>query len=139
MKDFILNGLAPNQRTKGALILLGIIAIFIVFKLLNFVPHAIDELPLASETTQIRSEGNLGFGVGEGQDLTPELVPVSQFIDAGLYFLRDDLKFNYVTRFISFKLKDLIYIIDNILNFIIVSVNPFKSNINIHFFIVFFN
>jgi len=115
MKSFLLHGLSPNQRFKGGLILIGIIALFIIFKFLNLVPHAIDELPLASETTQIRSEGNLGFGVGEGQDLTPELVPVSQFIDVGLYFLRDDLKFNYVTRFISYKLKDLIYIIDNIL------------------------
>ena len=115
MKNLLLHGLAPNQRFKGGLILIGIIAIFIIFKFLNLVPHAIDDLPLASETTQIRSAGNLGFGVGEGQDLTPELVPVSQFIDVGLYFLRDDLKFNYVTRFISFKLKDLIYIIDNIL------------------------
>ena len=39
----------------------------------------------------------------------------SSDLDVGLYFLRDELKFNYVTRFISFKLKDLIYIIDNIL------------------------
>ena len=45
MKDLLLKGLPPEQRGKGALVLLAIVGVLILAKPFNLIPDFLDELP----------------------------------------------------------------------------------------------
>jgi len=107
MKELLVNGLRPEQRVKGMLVVVGLVSVLILGKALNLVPNFLDELPLHSphSSHNIRLN-NLSY---------EELVPVGLMLDAGFYFLRDDVGLMHVTRFLGKSLKGLIEIFQNIL------------------------
>ena len=72
-------------------------------------PVFLDELPLHLEKSSIDTLGDAG------KEKYTELVPFDLMLDHTFEFMREDLGFSVVTRFVSKRLKDLIDIFDNLL------------------------
>lgn len=108
MHDILKHGIPQGRRRNAYLLLLGIIIALLVLKAAGILPAFIDELPQHSEESYIdtKKAGNVDY---------QELVPFDLYLDDAFYFIRDDLGFSVVTRFVSSALKDLIDIFDNIL------------------------
>jgi glycine betaine/proline transport system permease protein len=107
MKELLLKGLRPEQRFKGLLVVIAVLAVLLIGKTLNLVPDFLDELPQhSSRSSHDIRQNNLSY---------EELVPVGLMLDTGFYFLRDDLGLMHVTRFLGRSLKSLIEIFQNIL------------------------
>ncbi len=109
MRALLRHGLPPEKRFKGYVVLGMIVLALTVGKHFNLVPGFLDELPQHLEKSSIDKLGDAG------KQTYTELVPVDLMLDKVFYFIRDDLGFSYVTRFLSKALKGLINIFDNIL------------------------
>ena len=109
MKHALLHGLPPERRLKGYAWLGAIVLALILIKSLGVLPQSLDELPLHLEKSSIDTLGDAG------KEKYTELVPFDLMLDRTFEFMREDLGFSLVTRFISKRLKDLIDIFDNIL------------------------
>ena len=108
MKDLLVKGLPPEQRGKGALVLLAIVGVLILAKPFNLIPDFLDELPQHTHQSSINKE------IQEIQ--RTELVPIGAALEWTFYYLRDDLHVSVVTRFLSRSLKALVDVVHNILS-----------------------
>ena len=102
-------GLAPDRRLIGYMWLVVIVLVFLGAKYTGVLPDFVDELPLHLEKSSIDTLGDAG------KTEYTELVPADLILDKVFFFIRDELGFSYVTRFVSRMLKGLINIFDNIL------------------------
>ena len=108
MKDLLLKGLPPEQRAKGALVLLAIVGVLILAKPFNLIPDFLDELPQHTYQSSINKEIQ--------EIKRTELVPIGAALEWTFYYLRDDLHVSVVTRFFSTSLKALVDVVHNILS-----------------------
>ena len=95
---------------KGYAWLGAIVLALILVKSLGGLPAFLDELPQHLEKSSIDTLGDAG------KEEYTELVPIDLMLDHAFEFMREDLGFSVVTRFISKRLKDLIDVFDNILS-----------------------
>ena len=109
MKRALLHGLPPGRRLKGYAWLGAIVLVLILVKALEVLPGFLDELPQHLEKSSIDTLGDAG------KEEYTELVPFDLMLDRSFDYVRDELGFSVLTRFISRRLKDLIDIFDNIL------------------------
>ena len=109
MKQALLNGLPPERRLKGYAWLGAVVVALVLVKSLGGLPGFLDELPQHLEKSSIDTLGDAG------KEAYTELVPFDLVLDHSFEFMREELGFSVVTRFISKRLKDLIDIFDNIL------------------------
>ena len=77
MKDLLLKGLPPEQRAKGALVLLAIVGVLILAKPFNLIPDFLDELPQHTHQSSINKE------IQEIQ--RTELVPIGAALEWTFY------------------------------------------------------
>ena len=109
MKQALLHGLPPERRLKGYVWLGAIVLALLLVKSLGGLPAFLDELPLHLEKSSIDTLGDAG------KEEYTELVPFGLMLDHTFEYMRDELGFSVVTRFISRRLKELIDVFDNIL------------------------
>jgi glycine betaine/proline transport system permease protein len=109
MGQIMRRGVEPDGRGRAVLILLAGVAGLVILKMLGWLPGFLDELPQHSDESSIDKLGDAGKG---GYD---ELVPVGIWLNALVEFVRVDLGFDTVTRFLSRQLKEIINIFNNFL------------------------
>ena len=96
-------GAPPKNRAMSGVVIAVIIGVMLALKGAGSMPHALDELP------QHLEKGNAAT------EHYTELVPADLILDKAFYFIRDDLGFSTVTRFVSQSIKSLVNIFDNLL------------------------
>ena len=94
---------------KGYAWLGAIVLALLLAKSLGALPAFLDELPQHLEKSSIDTLGDAG------KEKYTELAPFDLMLDQSFEFIRDDLGFSVVTRFVSKRLKELIDIFDNLL------------------------
>ena len=78
-------------------------------QVVGVLPEFLDELPLHLEKSSIDTLGDAA------KEEYTELVPFDLMLDHAFDYMRSELGFSVVTRFISRRLKELINVFDNIL------------------------
>lgn len=102
-------GVRPEKRIKAVLLLGLVVALLVVSKSMDWMPHFLDELPQHLEKSSIDTLGDAS------KQTYTELAPLGLILDKVFYFILDDLRLATVTRFISRGLKQLINLFDNLL------------------------
>ncbi|HIL14651.1 MAG TPA: ABC transporter permease subunit [Deltaproteobacteria bacterium] len=109
MSELFLSGLKPENRARAYLVLVAVFLLLLLLKAVGGMPVWIDELPQHLDTSSIDQIGDAA------KEKYTELVPLDLWLNTTFDFIRSDLGFDHVTRFVSKALKGLINIFDNIL------------------------
>ena len=107
MGGLLRNGVPLERRVKSFVILFALVGALVALKFTGVMPQFADELPQHLEKSSIDTLGDAA-----GVKYT-ELVPADLILDKAFFYLRDELGFAHVTRFLSRTLKGLINIINN--------------------------